>query len=106
AEDELGARALHGDHYNGRPASEEGPLSELSNMTWEEARALAGGRAVAILPVGAIEAHGPHLPLATDVIIAEAMARAGAERLLARGVAALVLPAPAYTTGGVGAGWA
>ncbi|HLG43201.1 MAG TPA: creatininase family protein, partial [Planctomycetota bacterium] len=28
-------------------------------MTWEEARALDKSRAVAILPVGAIEAHGP-----------------------------------------------
>ena len=36
-------------------------------MTWEEARDAAGARAVAILPVGAVEAHGPHLPLETDV---------------------------------------
>ena len=54
-------------------------------MTWEEARDAAGPGSVAILPVGAIEAHGPHLPLETDVIIAQAMARAGAERLAARG---------------------
>lgn len=37
------------------------------------------GRPV-ILPTGACEAHGPHLPLDTDVRIAEAMARAAAER--------------------------
>ncbi|MGH2707694.1 MAG: creatininase family protein, partial [Actinomycetota bacterium] len=30
-------------------------------MTWEEARDVAGPRSAAILPVGAIEAHGPHL---------------------------------------------
>lgn len=67
-------------------------------MTWEEARAAAGPRSAAILPVGAIEAHGPHLPLETDVIIAQAMARAGAERLAARGWGVVVLPALPYTT--------
>ena len=45
-------------------------------MTWLEARDAAGPRTVAILPVGAMEAHGPHLPLDTDVIIAQAMAEA------------------------------
>ena len=33
------------------------------------------GPVVAILPLGAIEAHGPHLPVGTDIWIAEAMAR-------------------------------
>ncbi|HJR50471.1 MAG TPA: creatininase family protein [Gemmatimonadales bacterium] len=66
-------------------------------MTWEEARDIAGPRSVAILPVGAIEAHGPHLPLETDVIIAQAMARSGAARLTARGMVAVVLPPLTYT---------
>jgi creatinine amidohydrolase len=48
--------------------------------------------------VGAIEAHGPHLPLETDVIIAQAMARAGAERLARQGWSVVVLPALPYTT--------
>lgn len=48
-------------------------------MTWPEVEALERDRCVPILPLGAIEAHGPHLPLHTDVIIAEAMATAGAE---------------------------
>ena len=67
-------------------------------MTWEEARAVAGPRSAAILPVGAIEAHGPHLPLETDVIIARAMARAGADRLARRGWDVVVLPALPFTT--------
>jgi creatinine amidohydrolase len=66
-------------------------------MTWEEARDAAGPGSAAILPVGAIEAHGPHLPLETDVIIAQAMARSGAARLAARGSTAVVLPPLAYT---------
>ena len=64
------------------PAGESGEdtitVQPLAAMTWEEARDAGRRRAVAILPVGAIEAHGPHLPLETDVIIAGAMARAGA----------------------------
>jgi creatinine amidohydrolase len=64
-------------------------------MTWEEARALR--RAVAVLPVGALEAHGPHLPLATDVVIAGAMAREGAARIEALGFDAVLLPPLAYT---------
>jgi len=51
---------------------------------------------VAILPLGAVEAHGPHLPLGTDVWIAEAMAREGARLLLQQGVEAWVLPTLAY----------
>jgi creatinine amidohydrolase len=66
-------------------------------MTWEEARDVAGPGSVAILPVGAIEAHGPHLPLETDVIIAQAMARSGAARLAGRGLSPVVLPALGYT---------
>ena len=64
----------------------------LAAMTWTEVRALGAGRTVAILPAGAIEAHGPHLPLGTDIVIAEAMARAGAARLAARGFEVLLLP--------------
>lgn len=70
---------------------------ELATMTWEEVRDLDRARAVAILPVGAIEAHGPHLPLSTDVVIAGAMARAGAARLAAGGVDAILLPPLPYT---------
>ncbi|HTM01620.1 MAG TPA: creatininase family protein, partial [Candidatus Omnitrophota bacterium] len=64
-----------------------------ADLTWEEVRDLDRPRAVALLPVGAVEAHGPHLPLATDVILAEAMAEAAAARLEAEGRLAVVLPA-------------
>ena len=60
----------------------------------------AGPDSVAILPVGAIEAHGPHLPLDTDIVIAQAMAREGAARLAARGSRVVLLPALAYTSAG------
>ena len=80
-------------------------MQPLAAMTWEEARD-AGGGAVAVLPVGAIEAHGPHLPLDTDVIIAQAMARAGAERLAARGLHPVLLPPLCYTAARFAQGFA
>ena len=75
-------------------------------MTWEEVRDLDRSRAVALLPVGAIEAHGPHLPLETDVVIARAMVRAGAERLAAQGYHTVELPAVTYTAAPFGADFA
>jgi creatinine amidohydrolase len=70
--------------------------SDFAGLPWPEAeRAFAGGF-VALLPVGSTEAHGPHLPLATDVVLAQGMADAAAALLRARGRAVLVLPALAY----------
>ena len=73
---------------------------QLAEMTWEEARDLDRARTVALLPVGAVEAHGPHLPLATDGVIAEAMAREAGRRLAESGVPSVVLPVLSYTTAG------
>ncbi len=52
--------------------------------------------AVALLPTGACEAHGPHLPLDTDVRIAVGMAERAASRLRAEGQPAWVLPPVTY----------
>lgn len=41
------------------------------DLTTEEMRSAAMDRAIAILPVAAVEQHGPHLPLSTDVTIAQ-----------------------------------
>ncbi len=69
----------------------------LAEMTWTEVRDLDLERAVAILPTGAVEAHGPHLPLVTDGVIAAAMAEEGARRLAERGLVPLILPGLDYT---------
>ncbi len=70
---------------------------EWGRLTWPELRdRLAHPRAVALLPIGATEAHGPHLPLDTDVVIARAVALAAARGLEAEGFAPLVLPPLAY----------
>jgi creatinine amidohydrolase len=76
------------------------PVRELAQLTWEEVRDLDRAETIAILPVGAVEAHGPHLPLDTDVVIANAMARAGAERLADRSRSAVLLPPLYYTAAG------
>ncbi len=80
-------------------------VQSLANMTWEEVRDLRRKSAIAVLPIGAIEAHGPHLPLATDVIIAEAMAEAGAGLLSEWGYEVVVLPSVPYTPAGFAAGF-
>src|SRR5687767_2687719 len=67
-------------------------VHHLMSLTWPDFERLRTKRLAAILPLGAIEAHGPHLPLGTDIVIAEAMANAGARRLAARGLEVIVLP--------------
>lgn len=47
------------------------PVRSWGELTTRELRGRDMGRAIAVLPVAAIEQHGPHLPLATDAIIAE-----------------------------------
>ncbi|MFO0688789.1 MAG: creatininase family protein [Myxococcota bacterium] len=62
----------------------------LEHATWPELeRALSAGRRTAILALGSVEQHGPHLPLATDRWIADALAC----RLAARVGDAVALPA-------------
>lgn len=80
-------------------------MKRLAEMTWPEVEALDPDRALALLPVGAIEAHGPHLPLATDVIIAEAMAEAATSRLDAAGFQTVILPPLAWTAAPFAAGF-
>ena len=48
---------------------------QLSEATWEDAEATETD--LAVLPVGSTEQHGPHAPLGTDAIAAEAVAEAG-----------------------------
>lgn len=68
-----------------------------AELTWEEALDLGKRSPIAILPLGAVEAHGPHLPLSTDSIISEAMAQNAAIRLEREGKAVVVLPPLSYT---------
>jgi creatinine amidohydrolase len=54
----------------------------LERMTWPEIdAAIAGGMRTVIVPSGAVEQHGPHLPLLTDSVSAAAVALNLAHRL-------------------------
>lgn len=44
------------------------------SLTWPEARAVVNPHRAAIIPVGAVEQHGPHLPLSVDTLLGEAAA--------------------------------
>ena len=49
----------------------------MEELTWPEAEAMrAQTDTVGLIPTGALEQHGPHLPLGTDFMVAEALARA------------------------------
>jgi creatinine amidohydrolase len=77
-----------------------------SEMTWTEVDEALKERPVAILPVGAVEAHGPHLPLSTDTVIAVEMARRGAAKLKEHSIPALILPPVYFTVADFGAAFA
>lgn len=53
---------------------------ELSRMSWAQAREVLPKTAVALLPVGSTEQHGPHLPLGTDWLTAQEIARRASAR--------------------------
>lgn len=87
-----------------RPILDSPPLS-LAHLTYPEARRVLEQGAVALLPCGSTEAHGPHLALRTDVVIAEHAARLAAQELQRQGQAALVMPAIHYAVTDFAAGF-
>lgn len=68
-----------------------------ARLCWGEVKRLADAGAVALLPVGATEAHGPHLPLSVDVLIAEEVCRRTAAARAERGRVTVTFPAVAYS---------
>jgi creatinine amidohydrolase/Fe(II)-dependent formamide hydrolase-like protein len=68
--------------YEAKPRTPRGSGAEvpdrdflLAEMTWPEAEAKLKTVDVALLPVGAVEQHGPHLPLDTDAFDADYLCR-------------------------------
>jgi creatinine amidohydrolase len=62
-------------------------------FTWPEIREAVAEKRVAVLPVGTIEQHGPHLPLVTDVLTASEMSRRAVQQIPGE---AVLLPSVFY----------
>ena len=72
-------------------------MIRLAERTWPEAARLARDpRSVVLLPLGAIEEHGPHLPLLVDWLGAEELARRVAPYLRRAGWRPILLPSLPY----------
>jgi creatinine amidohydrolase len=77
-----------------------------SEMTWTEVDEALKDRPIALVPLGAVEAHGPHLPISTDTVIATELAKRGAAKLKENGIASLILPPVYFTVADFGADFA
>lgn len=69
----------------------------LVELSGPAAAAALGPGSVLVQPVGSIEHHGPHLPLASDLLVADALATAAVDTAAAAGQDVWLLPALAYT---------
>ena len=56
-------------------------MTKLQDMTWPEIRVAAEQGATAVLPLGSMEQHGPHLPVVTDTKLVEAVTEAALDIL-------------------------
>jgi creatinine amidohydrolase len=67
------------------------PPRDWTDIHWPDIAAAAPARWIAVLPLAATEQHGPHLPIGTDVMIAQAYL-ARVRELLADSIPATFLP--------------
>jgi creatinine amidohydrolase len=75
----------------------ESSTPTLGALSTEELRdLLASHTVIALLPVGSVEPHGPHLPLSTDTLISLHVAHIAAEKLTENERTALVCPSVPY----------
>lgn len=80
----------------GPPAAADPALPrQLADATWPNVDRV-GATSLLAVPVGSTEQHGPHLPLGTDTVVAEALARLLADRR----PDVVVAPALAYGASG------
>jgi creatinine amidohydrolase len=67
------------------------PPRDWTDIRWPEIAAAGAARWIAVLPLAATEQHGPHLPIGTDIMIAQAYL-ARVRELLADNIPATFLP--------------
>jgi creatinine amidohydrolase len=78
----------------------------LADLTWPEARRAARDpRSVVLLPLGAVEQHGPHLPLSVDWLGAMELAQRVAPHLRRGGWRPVLAPALPYGASPLAATW-
>jgi len=77
-------------------------MTGLGRQAWPDVAERAAAGAVLLVPVGATEQHGPHLPVTTDTDLAVAVAEAAT----ALDPTLVVAPAVAYGSSGEHAGFA
>ncbi|MDX6234398.1 MAG: creatinine amidohydrolase [Nocardioidaceae bacterium] len=65
---------------------------KFAELTGPETLEMLEADSVLVLPIGAIEHHGPHLPLITDALMAESAADALVSRAVEAGIDAWQLP--------------
>jgi creatinine amidohydrolase len=68
----------------------------FAHMTSPEVRAAVTENCVAIIPIGTIEQHGPHLPVDTDVLLAESVVEVAVNKTGNRGKA-IIFPSIPYS---------
>lgn len=81
--------------HKGSAGSEFAPIAPTAfwqDMCTTDFATVDADRTIALLPVAAVEQHGPHLPLSTDAVINEGIVRLTMRRLPADS-SVLVLPA-------------
>ncbi len=70
---------------------------QLAELSGPAAAERLGTDSIVVVPTGAIEHHGPHLPLVTDFLIAESVAAVAVDQAAAAGLDVWRLPTLAYT---------
>ena len=73
------------------------PTRKLVELSGPAATAALSADSVVVLPTGAVEHHGPHLPLMTDLLLADSIANAAVDAAAAAGQDVWILPTLAYT---------
>ncbi|MBL9009272.1 MAG: creatininase family protein [Myxococcales bacterium] len=84
------------------PSSTRRPVY-LAELSYPAVARLQAQQPIVLLPIGATEAHGPHLPLLTDVYLSDAWARRTQQALWQRGIESLIAPALPYAVTEYGA---